>query len=183
MLSKIKYWIPLAVVVTALCGLVYVVGQQNLRQAANDPQIQISEDLAGQLGQKKLPTPQTAIEIIDISKSLSPFVIVYDDRGQAIGSTARLNGKAPTLPKGVLEYTKVHKQDRITWEPQKGIRHAIVVTRVENGIKGYVLAGRSLREVEKREDMLLQQVGLSWIIILAVSLVAKIMLIETNKKK
>lgn len=183
MLSKIKYWIPLAVVVTALCGLVYVVGQQNLRQAANDPQIQISEDLAGQLGQKKLPTPQTAIEIIDISKSLSPFVIVYDDRGQAIASTARLNGKVPTLPKGVLEYTKVHKQDRITWEPQKGIRHAIVVTRVENGIKGYVLAGRSLREVEKREDMLLQQVGLSWIIILAVSLVAKIMLIETNKKK
>lgn len=183
MLSKIKYWIPLAVVVTALCGLVYVVGQQNLRQAANDPQIQISEDLAGQLGQKKLPSPQTSLDIIDISKSLAPFVIVYDDRGQAIGSTARLNGKAPTLPKGVLEYTKAHKQDRITWEPQKGIRHAIVVTRVENGIKGYVLAGRSLREVETRSDLLLKQVSIVWIVILVTSLVAVILFVDKNRKR
>lgn len=183
MLRIVKSWIPLAIVITALCGLIYIVVQQNLRHGANDPQIQMSEDIASQLSQKKLPTPQTSIDIIDIEKSLAPFVIVYDDSGNVIGSTARLNGKSPILPKGVLEYTKMHKQDRITWEPQRGVRHAIVVTRVKDGFKGYVLAGRSLREIEVREDIFLKQIGLGWIVILVTSLVVTFLFVGKNRKR
>ncbi len=49
MFQKIKYWLPLAIVITALSGFIYLVGQQNLRMSANDPQIQLSEDTANQI--------------------------------------------------------------------------------------------------------------------------------------
>jgi hypothetical protein len=39
-------WLPLAVAITILAGLVYATVQQSLRQGANDPQIQLAEDTA-----------------------------------------------------------------------------------------------------------------------------------------
>ena len=42
-------WLPFAVVVTAFCALAYATVQQSLRQAANDPQIQMAEDTAASL--------------------------------------------------------------------------------------------------------------------------------------
>ncbi|MBX4190035.1 hypothetical protein KW791_01945, partial [Candidatus Parcubacteria bacterium] len=46
----LKQWALLAVVSTILCGLVYLALQQYIRASANDPQIQISEDMARVLG-------------------------------------------------------------------------------------------------------------------------------------
>ena len=42
MRNILRHWFPLAVVATAFCGLVYVAVQQELRQNANDPQIQMA---------------------------------------------------------------------------------------------------------------------------------------------
>jgi len=42
----LKHWLLIAIVVTGLIGLVYVAVQQDLRQGANDPQIQMAEDTA-----------------------------------------------------------------------------------------------------------------------------------------
>jgi hypothetical protein len=47
----LRHWLPLAALTTALCGLVYLAVQQALRQAANDPQIQMAEDAAYILSQ------------------------------------------------------------------------------------------------------------------------------------
>jgi hypothetical protein len=46
--------------------------------------------------------------------------------------------------------------DRLTWMPEAGVRSAIVVIHYDNG---YVLAGRSLRRVEQREDNALLIIG------------------------
>jgi hypothetical protein len=46
-----RIWLPLALVVTAMSLLVYLVSQQAFRQAANDPQVQLAEDGARALGQ------------------------------------------------------------------------------------------------------------------------------------
>jgi hypothetical protein len=44
-----RSWLPLAVVIVALCEQAYLTAQQLLRQGANDPQIQLSEDFAASL--------------------------------------------------------------------------------------------------------------------------------------
>jgi len=92
-------------------------------------------------------------------------------------SNTQLHGKTPKLPQGVLAYTKAHQQDRLTWEPQAGVRIAAVVMYY-HGLNqtGYILVGRSLREIEKREQMLTVQVVAGWLITLFASLLAVIVL-------
>jgi len=46
-------WVPFATTLTLICALIYGVVQQDLRQTANDPQIQIAEATASELAQVK----------------------------------------------------------------------------------------------------------------------------------
>jgi hypothetical protein len=142
-----KIWLPLAIVTAGLCGLVYLTVQQSLRMQANDPQIQMAEDGAialnsGASVESVVPTAQ-----VEIAASLAPFMTVFDDSGKVLATSARLHGAVPLYPAGVLDYTRKAGNDRVTWEPEPGVRMATVVVRYD---KGYVLAGRSLREIEKR---------------------------------
>ena len=107
-------WLPLAVAITLLCGLLCAAVQQNYRQSANDPQIQAAEDAAQALGagadpQQVVPPYQT-----DIAVSLSPYLMLFTDQGQTVVSSAVLNGQSPTLPTGVFDYTRAHGEDRFT---------------------------------------------------------------------
>ncbi len=147
-----RTWIPFAVAITLLCGLIYVSVQQVLRQSANDPQIQIAEDTATALNQGADPNSVIPDSSVDMAKSLAPFIIIYDDSGVAVASTATLNGKTPMPPRGIFDYVKANGEDRLTWQPKPGVRIATVVTRYAGVRSGYVLAGRSMREVENRID-------------------------------
>ena len=177
--SAIRQFIPLAVAITLVCGLVYLVGQQNLRMNANDPQIQTSEDLASNLSlNQKISFDSGAV---DISKSLASYIMVFNEKGEVSASTARLDGKIPNLPNGIFEYAKAHNQDRFTWQPRVGVRSAAVITYYKGkDNSGFVLAGRSLREVEKREDQLLAQAILGGIVILVSTFIS--ILLFKNKK-
>jgi hypothetical protein len=42
----LAFYVPVAVLATLCCGLVYALVQQDLRQSANDPQIQMAQDAA-----------------------------------------------------------------------------------------------------------------------------------------
>ncbi len=172
-LNITRLWLPIAVVTAGLCGLVYATVQQSLRHSANDPQIQMAEDAAYALGsghrtESVLPPTQ-----IDMSQSLAPFLIVYDDAGNVTASSASLYGRPPSLPQGVLGYTRAHGEDRITWQPAPGVRIAAVITpfAATNGApSGFVLAGRSLREIEERESQVELITGAALLVILAASL-------------
>lgn len=171
------HFVLFAVIATISCGLVYLAVQQSIRAGANDPQIQVAEDLATLLSSGRNINPNLDNKV-DIAKSLSVFVMFYDDNGNLIGSSAELNGQpAPQVPKGVLDYTKVHGEDRITWQPAPGVRSAIVVTRFENSSSsGFVVAGRSLREVEKRESQAFYKSFFAWIFSIIVIFVAIVFL-------
>jgi hypothetical protein len=168
----VKYWILMAVIITGLSGLIYVAVQQDIRYAADDPQIQMAEDTAAKLADDQQVQNVVPSEKIDIAKSLAPYIIVFDTTGKPIASSALLNGQIPTIPPGVFDYVRQHGEDRITWQPQPGVRSAIVVTQFQGPNSGFVLAGRSLREVEIREDDILKIVLSGWIVILVVSLLA-----------
>ncbi len=182
----LRHWIPLAVVITALCGLVFLAVQQELRQSANDPQIQIAGDAAAALENGAAAESIVPSEKVAIERSLSPFVMVFNDGGEVIGSSALLHGQIPQLPAGVLDYVRSHGEDRVTWQPEPGVRIAAVIVRHAGAQPGFVLAGRSLREVEVREDNVQLEATAAWIVTMAASLAAVIFgeffLAEKRKK-
>lgn len=158
-----KGFLPIAVVVSVLSGLIYLVGQQNLRLGANDPQIQMAEDLAEGLAAGKKVEDVVEKKEIEISTSLATYIVVFDEEGKILRSQALLDGKEITIPKGILSYTKAFSENRVTWQPRAGVRSAVVVARYNSGKSiGFVMVGRSLREVEKREGLLLIQVLIGW---------------------
>ncbi len=148
-------WLPMGVVIVGLCGLIYVAVQQDYRSSLNDPQIQIAEDMA-----RTLSKPDTdATKIIppyatDVSKSLMPFIAAYNAKGVLLASSGVVNGNPPTPPAGVFEVAHTKGENRVTWEPAKGTRIALVVVSVSKD-GGFVIAGRNMREVEEREVMLM----------------------------
>jgi hypothetical protein len=164
----IKGWLPLAIVTAGLCGLVYLIVQQSLRIGGNDPQIQMAEDSASALNSGASIDSIIPTAKVEIADSLAPFLIVFDDSGKVQASSATLHGVVPAYPAGVLDYTRQHGEDRVTWQPENGVRMATVVARYD---QGFVLAGRSLREVEKREDQVEQLSGLAMLTIWVVTLI------------
>jgi len=168
-----KKWLPVGVTIIAMSGLVYGAVQQDLRTTANDPQIQMAKDAVAQItAGKKIDTVISASEV-DMAKSLAPFLIVYSQDGLVLGGSGQLEGKSPVLPAGVLDYVKTHGEDRVTWQPRSDVRIAAVIERADlKGSTNYVLAGRNLAEVEKRESKLTQQVGIGMIVALIVSWIA-----------
>ncbi len=175
-------WIPLAIVLSVASLLVYTTVQQNYRESLNDPQVQVTEDasamlVAGHDTQSLVPT-----ERINVATSLSPFIILYNDKGEAVLGSGLLNGTTPKPPRGVFDFAKTHGEDRLTWQPQAGVRIATVIRHYKGTTSGYVLAGRNMREVERRISSLSEIVAVVWLVGLAVSLVATLALASANEK-
>ncbi|GAC1446776.1 MAG: hypothetical protein NVSMB56_08680 [Pyrinomonadaceae bacterium] len=162
--NTLRHWLPLAFIITALTALVYLAVQQSQRSAANDPQIQIAEDAAAALANNRQPKDFEAVEKIEISRSLAPFIIVYDAQGQPIASSGVLDGRMPTLPSGVFEFARNNQQNRISWQPRPGVRSALVIVHFRGQTEGFVAAGRSLREIEQREAYTLKAAAWCWLI-------------------
>jgi len=156
----------LAGLATVLALALYAIPQQVLRQGANDPQIQLAGDLVAKLEQGATPTEAVPAGSVDMARSLSPFVIAYDDFGHPLASQAQLDGSTPAPPVGVFDYVRQHGEERVSWRPRPGVRIAAIVQRVGGAHAGFVLAGRSLREVEAREEQVEQMAGLAWAVML-----------------
>ncbi len=154
---------------TAFCLLTYVTVQQSLRQGANDPQIQMAEDAAAALQRgASANSVMTKAPPVEISTSLAPFLIVFDNSGKAVASSGLLDGTMPDYPTGALNASKASGENRVTWQPGPAVRIASVVVPYD---KGFVVAGRSLREVEKREAQMQTLALLAWLLTLAAVLV------------
>jgi hypothetical protein len=160
----LKTWLPFAVVTTAFCLLVYATVQQVYRQNANDPQIQMAEDAAFALDDGAMVGQIVPTQKVDVSRSLAPFYLIFDATQKPVGLSGILNGDMPQLPDGVLDYAEQNGEHRLAWEPQSGVRIAAVIVPYKDG---FVLAGRSLREVELRESQLATFTRLTWILALA----------------
>ncbi len=168
--TTFKYWLLVAVVIVGFYFSLYAVVQQVLRQGADDPQIQMAEDAATKLAAGQSVQGIVPVEKVDIATSIAPYMIIFNANGTPIASSAQLNGQTPSIPSGVFDSVRKNGEDRITWQPQDGVRSAVIVTQFKGSSTGFVLAGRSLREVEKREDNLLQLLNVGWIGMLIITL-------------
>jgi hypothetical protein len=107
---------------------------------------------------------------------MAPFRMVLDESGRPLTWSGELHGVPPKLPAGVIDYVNHHGEDRITWQPDAGIRLATVIVKVVGANPGFVLSARSLREVEVREDQVLTLAVLGMVATLVASLVVIIVL-------
>ena len=167
-------WLPLGLAITMVCGIVYILVQQTYRQNVNDQQVMVARDIAAGLEAGKRPDELVSRETVDPSKSLAPFVIVFDGDGRVVVSTVELAGKTPEPPRGVLDAAKASGENRVTWQPRADARIASVVVPVKGGAQGYVLAGRSLREVEERVSTLTLSMGVGWAATMIATLLASL---------
>lgn len=169
-------WLPLALVITALSGIIYIAVQQDMRTGANDPQIQMAEDAAALLQNGGNMFSIVSDSKVNIQSSLAPFIMIFDDKGGFVASSALLHGEAPALPSGVLEYARLHGENRISWQPETGVRHALVIVHYEGTKPGFVAVGRSLKEIEKRESTLTTNIAFGWLVTMFSSLILVVFL-------
>lgn len=182
-LRSVWLFLTLAMLTTGLCGLIYLAVQQNYRQSLNDPQIQIAEDAAAKISSGVQIDQVVPIEKIDIANSLSPYLIIYNNAGVPLLSSAELHGNIPTLPPGLLNdatwrtaetYTVPQgKETHVTWQPELNVRQALVLVHYTsaNGI-GFAVAGRNMRAVEQRIEQLGVNLFIGWTVIIIALLIA-----------
>jgi hypothetical protein len=154
-MKKHPIWLTAAVLLVLTFGTIYGAVQQAQRTAANDPQIQIAQDTAAAINAGKDPT-MLGPDKVDMARSLSPFVIVYDTNGKVVAGSGYLNGLVPAMPIGVLKASNGQPYHAVTWQPQADVRIASVSVKANNY---YVTSGRSLTEVERNEQHTLQITG------------------------
>lgn len=145
-------------------ALVFAAVQQDLRMGANDPQIQMVEDAAARLDGGASPASVVSAPAVDLARSLAPFTIVFGKDRRPLASSAILDGQTPQPPAGAFDAVANGGRSEITWAPRPAVREAAVIVAYRDG---YVLAGRSLRIVEQREDALGQVVILLFVVMLA----------------
>ena len=171
--NMIKSWarsyLPLFIAMSLIFLAIVVTAQQIIRASANDPQIQLAEDYAQTYGQNPgLISASTSGNKIDISKSLDTFVGVFDDQGKQLSLNYTMVDQTVTPPTAVFDYAKKNGRDLLTWQPQTGTRIALVVEPFSGKKSGFVIVGRSMREIEKRSDNIQSELLLGWILSLIV---------------
>jgi hypothetical protein len=154
-------WLPLGLAVTMVLLTVSIVTQQTYRTGADDPQVQMARDAARAIDAGADPATVVGSGTVDPTVSLAPFLIVYNASGSPVAGSGKIGGTIPTPPAGVLSATVAVGTNRVTWQPDAQTRIASVEVATKNG--GVVLAGRSLQEVEAREDRLTQSMALAWV--------------------
>jgi hypothetical protein len=133
--------------------LVYVAVQQDQRQSANDPQLQMAQDDWGVLAKGE----KTPAQIVGDSHAnlaydiMAPFTTIFDSNHNVIATNAQLDGKTLIPPSGSFDAAKAHGPNAFTWEPLPGFRYAAVLQHYPGNHPGYILTARSLFFVEQRE--------------------------------
>lgn len=168
-----KNWLGYAALVTLLCLTVYGAVQQSFRQSANDLQFQMAQDVANAINKGADPKLLTGTQQLDLASTLSPYVLIYDANGNAVGNNVTLNGLVPKPPVGALNEARNSGSNSVTWQPRPGIRQATVMIATRRGY--LVVAGRSLRNTEEHIHRLGLLVFFGWIASLLVMLVVAVL--------
>jgi hypothetical protein len=171
-MKKISFlnYLFVTAIITVIFSVVYTAVQQSYRTAANDPQIQIARDINERLHQN-MAIESFFADTIDIAQSLSHFVVLYDGQGKPVRSSGLLSGKMPVLPAGVFDFAKIHGEHQVTWQPQNGVRMAMVIISSNTSPVCFIACGRSLLETEVREHNLVTMIFSGWAICLGLLLI------------
>src|SRR5450631_938999 len=160
--------LTVALIISLLGGFAMIFSQQLLRRGADQPQTQMANDAASLLSNGQRPEDVIPAAHLDLQHSLAPFLFFYDAQGKPQAGSGTLQNAIPAPPPGVFEYVRTHGSETVTWQPRPDVRIASVVRRVDGPHPGFILAGRSLREVEQQESNLYQLSFVLWLVLMCV---------------
>lgn len=163
------FWVVIMFLVTFTCLLIYTVTQQSIRLGANDLPVNLATETSIKLEKGLSDKNAVPNQTIDISKSLEPFVMIFDKDKNLIATSARMGNAQPTFVKGVLDSVDKRGEYRETWQPQVGLRFAFVATKL--GDK-YIVAARSLQEPERLIDQIGILISAAWLACVVFSSIA-----------
>lgn len=148
--QSVRLWLLAVTIGGGLLLFAYVAVQQSLRLGLNDPQWQIAEDAANKLNQGTAPASVVPTTIVDESKSLSPFVTIVDSDGKVLASSGKIGDKVPLPPTSAFPDSQKRTNKWFSWQHDNGqVRDAAVIVPYASGNNsGYVLAARSMSQVE-----------------------------------
>jgi hypothetical protein len=176
-MRAIAIWLPIAAAVTGLAAIVYGAAQQTLRLTADDPQVALAQRTAARLEAGIAPAGALPAEQVDLAGSLEPFVLIFDATGHLLATSATLHSQVPDYPMGVFDTVRARGEDRVTWQPERGVRNATVALAWRGG---FVVAGRSLRLTEQHIDQIGLVVGAGWLATMALVAVAALLAVLLN---
>ena len=132
---------------------VYVLNQQILRRGADEQPGQIAAVVRAEMAHGAdasvvLSGPKQELSSPEWLAGASAFGAVYDADGKVVASDATLWGEPPQPPRGIFPVIRERGSEKVTWQPQRGIRVALTGLPLPGG--GYVLAGQSLIPGEAR---------------------------------
>ena len=98
---------------------------------------------------------------VDLTSYLGTFWVQYDAHGAPIAGNGYLDGALARVPIGVLDTaTSTGEDDAVSWEPEPGLRFAIVAQPAGSGV---IVAGQSLQRTEQRATRTAIYIGLALI--------------------
>lgn len=93
---------PIAAVATLMVVLAFMLTQQYLTVAANDPQGQMAEHAVVRLDSGTDARSIVPAKTVDIVNSLEPYLVVFDRTRHVLASSTTLHGTTPGFPEGLV---------------------------------------------------------------------------------
>ena len=179
---QVRLWLAIVGVATLVLGASYAMVQQSTRLSANDIPLTTAQVIKQELQSGARPADIVSAQKIDLASGDSAFVIVTDNTKHVLASSATLNGQTPLPPNGVFSYTNTKGSDRITWEPQDGVRLATQVVKFGTAPDdGFIITGQSLKPYEDRIGTYSALAFAAWLALLAWSYL--LILLPKNSSK
>ena len=150
-------------IITPVMAFAYVASQHYIRRSADFPQVTIASDKGQLLAEGADPSFVVGSSTLAMDQTLDTFIMVFNNSGTLVASNVKLHDKTPVPPQGVFDFTQANGQDLFTWQPSPGVRNAVVIQTYSGIHPGFILVGRSLREVESDESWVLSILVSLWI--------------------
>ena len=166
--ARRAWWIAGAALITLAAAAAWLGYGVSLRSGGDQQPLRLATQAASRL-EAGSPPASILPPAINMAASPAPFVMVFDRRHHALASSGRLNGRIPVLPGAVLAWAARHGEDRITWEPQPGLREAAIIEPYGQPRRGFVLAAQSLHTISARQRTLTWSIACCWLAALTLS--------------
>ncbi len=151
--------IAAAVIISGIFFTIYGVGQQILRQTANDPQIMIAQEVAAKLDGGATPSTALGSTVHAINFSSLPFTGIYQN-GTLVATGGLYYGKKLSIPAGVYEHMGDVPYHAITWQAEPDLRLASISVHSK---RYSIVTARSLKDTEDRIGMVAVMVIIGWL--------------------
>ena len=158
----------LAALVSIILLTIYATVQQSYRTGLNDPQMQIAGDLRLQIEKGGSIESYFRNDTIDIRRSLSPFIVLYDNTGKPIRYDALLDGKPPQVPADIFFEVRQEGEYDVSWQPRDGVRMAMVIVKTNSKPTQFIAVGRSMAVVENRTANVMMTILMAWTVSMGV---------------